>query len=89
LEKISLLLKVIGPTLPLLDFLGLLILLLLHPDLVIPDALNSLLKIIDFLILLRVIRILLIELINELSEFLLLSFDVDVITLEVFILLLS
>ena len=89
MEKISLLLKVIGPTLPLLDFLGLLILLLFHPDLVIPDALYSLLKIIDFLILLRVIRILLIELINELSEFLLLSFDVDVITLEVFILLLS
>jgi hypothetical protein len=75
------LLKVVGPTLPLLNALSLFDLLLLHPDLVISDALDSFLKTVDLVIFHSAVSIPFVELIDEVPELLLLTLYVDIITL--------
>lgn len=87
-KKISLLLEVIRAASPFLDLFYLLVFFLFHPNLIIPNTLNSLLEAIDLLVLDRIVAVLLIELINQLPQFKLLSLHEDVVTLQVLVFLL-
>ena len=66
---------------PLLDALGLLDFLLFHPDLVISDALDGLLKAVDLVIFHGAIGIPFVELVDEVPELLLLTLYIDIVTL--------
>ena len=89
LKEISFLFKVICSTLPLLDALGLSDLFFFHSDLIVSDTLDGFLKVINFIIFHRTIGISFIKLIDKVPEFLLLTFDINIVALEIFILLLG
>lgn len=89
MKEVPLLLVVVRLALPLLYLLRLLVFFFLHSNLVIPNTLNSFLKIIDFLILDGVVAVLLVELLDQLAQLELLPLDEDVVTFQVFVLLLG
>ena len=62
-------------------------LLLFHSDLVVPDALDRLLQIINLLILHGVVAVLLVQLGDQLPQLELLALHKDVVALEVFVFL--
>ena len=89
LKEISLLLEVVGLALPLLDALSLFDFFLFHSDLIVSNALDGLLEVVDFVVFECTVCISFIQLIDEVPQLLLLSLDVDVVTLEIFVLLLG
>lgn len=89
MKEVPLLLVVVRLALPLLYLLRLLVFFFLHSNLVIPNTLNSFLKIIDFLILDGVVAVLLVELLDQLAQLELLPLDEDVVTFQVLVLLLG
>ena len=88
MQKVSLLLQILRPTLLLLNLLGLLVLLLLHSNVVIPNALNGFFQVIYLGILGCVIAIFLVQLSNQLPQLKLLPLHKDVVALEILVLLL-
>lgn len=72
-----------------LDLLGLFILLLFHSNLVVPYALDGLLKVVDLLVLHGVVAVLFVEFRNQLSQLEFFALNEDVVTLQVLILLLG
>jgi len=89
LKEISLLLEVVGLALPLLDALSLFHFFLFHSDLIVSNALDRLLKVVDFVVFQCTVCISFIQLIYEVPQLLLLPLDVDIVTLKIFILLLG
>lgn len=89
LQEVPLLLHVVASVFPFSDFFSELIFLLLLSDLVISNGPNCFLQVYDLLVFEVVVGVLLLQSHDELSQFLFLSFDVQVVALEIFVLLLG
>lgn len=88
-QEVPLLLEIIGFTLQLLYFLYLIVFLFLHFNLIISDALDGFLQIIDLLILHRVVTVLFVQLGDQLSQLELFTLNEYVVALEVLVFLLG
>jgi hypothetical protein len=87
LEEVFLLLVPLRLGLPILDVFIEFLLFLLLPDLVLADGANGALQLRNLLILERIVRVLLVQLLDQLPQVLLLLLHVYVVPLQVLVLL--
>ena len=89
MQEVSFLLEIIRSTLPFLNFLCLLVLLLFHSNLIVSNALYRFFEIVYLLVFLRIVTVLVIELCDQLSKFELFTLNEHVVGLQIFIFLLG
>ena len=87
MKEILLLLVSLSLSLPILDVFIEFLLFLLLPDLVLADGANGALQLRNLLILERIVRVLLVQLLDQLPQVLLLLLHVYVVPLQVLVLL--